>query len=79
METAFNAKMMGMDQAGGGGGGFLEIDSDQQIYGDTFGAVPANPFSGMGLPTLGGSSGNTLILLIVAGLVLAFILTRKKK
>jgi hypothetical protein len=77
MEQPLNGPKMGMD-GGGGGGGFLEIDSDQQIYGDTFGAIPNNPFSGMGLPSLGGS-GNTMILLIVAGLILAFILTRKKK
>lgn len=65
---------------GGEGGGGFSIDSDQQIYGDTISAPPPNPWSngGPGLPSLGSGQGMTVIALIIGGIVLAAILSRKK-
>lgn len=67
----FEYKFLGGGDTGGGSG-FLEIDSDQQIYGDTFGPIPNNPHSGLGLPQMGGS--NTMLYVAGGAVVLVLII-----
>lgn len=76
METAIGTqKMLGGDSGGGMG---LNIDSDQQIYGDIFAPIPQNPFSGFQLPQAGTGSGTTFIILAVLAVVVIAIISRRK-